>query len=46
MRVLFAGTPPMAVPSLEKLAQELDVCAALTTPDERPAAEGSPDPRR
>jgi len=33
MRILFAGTPPLAVPSLEKLAQELEVCAVLTAPD-------------
>lgn len=39
MRVLFAGTPPMAVPSLEKLAREVDVCAVLTAPDE-PAGRG------
>ena len=39
MRVLFAGTPPMAVPSLEKLAREVNVCAVLTAPDE-PAGRG------
>ncbi len=44
MRVLFAGTPPLAVPSLEKLAPAVDVCAVLTTPDE-PAGRGrSPRP--
>lgn len=44
MRVLFAGTPPLAVPSLEKLALAVDVCAVLTTPDE-PAGRGrSPRP--
>ncbi len=34
MRILFAGTPPMAVPSLENLARELRVVAALTAPDQ------------
>jgi len=34
MRILFAGTPPMAVPSLEKLARELGVAGALTAPDQ------------
>ncbi|HTP58355.1 MAG TPA: methionyl-tRNA formyltransferase, partial [Spirochaetia bacterium] len=33
MRILFAGTPPLAVPSLEKLAQDLEVSAVLTAPD-------------
>jgi methionyl-tRNA formyltransferase len=44
MRILFAGTPPMAVPSLEKLAQEMDVRGVLTAPDQ-PAGRGrSPCP--
>ncbi|HVP18559.1 MAG TPA: methionyl-tRNA formyltransferase [Spirochaetia bacterium] len=44
MRILFAGTPPMAVPSLEKLAHQTDVIAVLTAPDQ-PAGRGrSPCP--
>ncbi len=39
MRILFAGTPPMAVRSLEKLAREAEVCAVLTAPDQ-PAGRG------
>jgi methionyl-tRNA formyltransferase len=33
MRILFAGTPDMAVPSLEALNECFDVCAVLTNPD-------------
>ncbi len=33
MKVLFAGTPDIAVPSLEALAAEFDVAAVLTAPD-------------
>ncbi len=33
MRVLFAGTPEIAVPSLERLAGESTVCGVLTNPD-------------
>ncbi len=33
MRILFAGTPEIAVPSLEALAAEHDVAAVLTSPD-------------
>ena len=33
MRVLYAGTPDIAVPSLEKVAAEFDVCGVLTNPD-------------
>lgn len=39
MRILFAGTPEMAVPTLERLAQRFTVCAVLTAPD-RPAGRG------
>lgn len=35
MRVLFAGTPDFAVPSLESLAARGVVCAVLTSPDAR-----------
>jgi methionyl-tRNA formyltransferase len=33
MKLLFAGTPAIAVPSLEALAQHHEVCAVLTAPD-------------
>lgn len=33
MRILFAGTPDIAVPSLRALADKFDVCAVLTNPD-------------
>jgi methionyl-tRNA formyltransferase len=44
MRILFAGTPPMAVPSLEKLARDLEVCAVLTAPDAPSGRGRSPCP--
>ncbi|MBN1797386.1 MAG: methionyl-tRNA formyltransferase [Spirochaetales bacterium] len=40
MRLLFAGTPRFAVPSLETLAKEHDICAVLTAPD-RQAGRGN-----
>lgn len=39
MRVLFAGTPGFAVPSLAALADRFEVCGVLTAPD-RPAGRG------
>lgn len=39
MRVLFAGTPGFAVPSLAALAERFEVCGVLTAPD-RPAGRG------
>lgn len=33
MRILFAGTPDMAVPSLEALNECFEVCGVLTNPD-------------
>ena len=39
MRILFAGTPEIAVPSLSALAGEFDVCGVLTNPD-RPSGRG------
>jgi len=33
MRIIFAGTPEIAVPSLRALADKFDVCAVLTNPD-------------
>ncbi len=33
MRILFAGTPQIAVPSLERTALEFNVCGVLTNPD-------------
>jgi methionyl-tRNA formyltransferase len=39
MRILFAGTPALAVPSLEKAAHAHDVAAVLTGPDQ-PSGRG------
>ena len=33
MRILFAGTPALAVPALRQVARVADVCAVLTNPD-------------
>lgn len=33
MRILFAGTPEIAVPSLRKIAGDFAVCGVLTNPD-------------
>ena len=33
MRILFAGTPEIAVPSLERIAGNFNVCGVLTNPD-------------
>ena len=33
MRVLFAGSPDIAVPSLEKIAEKYKICGVLTNPD-------------
>ncbi len=35
MRILFAGTPDIGVPSLEFLAREFEICGVLTNPDSR-----------
>ncbi len=39
MRILFAGTPALAVPSLEAAMRACEVAAVLTSPD-RPAGRG------
>ncbi len=33
MRILYAGTPDISVPSLERLSSEFEVCGVLTNPD-------------
>ncbi len=33
MRILYAGTPEIAVPTLEHIASEFEVCGVLTNPD-------------
>jgi len=33
VRIFFAGTPDIAVPSLERLAHDFNVCGVLTNPD-------------
>lgn len=35
MRILFAGTPEIAVPTLRALAEHFDVAAVLTNPDKK-----------
>ncbi len=35
MRILFAGTPDIGVPSLELLSTEFEICGVLTNPDSR-----------
>ena len=35
MRILFAGTPAIAVPSLERLVRDFEVCGVITNPDKR-----------
>jgi len=40
MRVLFAGSPALGVPSLEAVAQRHRVCGVLTNPD-RPGGRGN-----
>jgi methionyl-tRNA formyltransferase len=39
MRILFAGSPELAVPSLDALHGRFEVCAVLTNPD-RPSGRG------
>jgi methionyl-tRNA formyltransferase len=33
VKIIFAGTPEIAVPSLKALAKEFEICAVLTNPD-------------
>lgn len=33
MRIIFAGTPEIAVPSLKALAEKFEICGVLTNPD-------------
>src|SRR6056297_1807576 len=42
MRVLFAGTPEIAVPSLEALAAEHEIVGVLTNPDRARGRKKSP----
>lgn len=44
VRLLFAGTPEVALPSLELLAAEHDVVAVLTRPDAARGRSGRPAP--
>ena len=39
MRILFAGSPEIALPSLERLHRSQEICAVLTNPD-RPTGRG------
>ena len=40
MRIFFAGTPDIAVPSLEKLSSVYDICGVLTNPDRPKGRKG------
>ena len=40
MNIFFAGTPEIAVPTLEKLASVYDVCGVLTNPDRPKGRKG------
>lgn len=44
LRVLFAGTPEVAIPTLDALAETHDVVAALTRPPARRRRRGEPEP--
>lgn len=44
LRVLFAGTPAVAVPTLRALAASHDVAAVLTRPPARRRRRGAPEP--
>ncbi len=44
MRLLFAGSPALSVPSLEAAAAEQEVCAVLTAPDRPAGRSGRPVP--
>lgn len=44
LRVLFAGTPDVAIPTLEALAERHEVVAALTRPPKRRRRRGSEEP--
>ena len=40
MKLVFAGTPAFAVPSLEALAEKFDIAAVLTQPDKLQGRKG------
>ncbi len=40
MKIFFAGTPEIAVPSLEKLASSFEICGVLTNPDRPKGRKG------
>ncbi|TVQ37904.1 MAG: methionyl-tRNA formyltransferase [Spirochaetaceae bacterium] len=44
MRILFAGTPQIAVPSLQRLHQSFEVAAVLTAPDAPSGRGRTPQP--
>jgi methionyl-tRNA formyltransferase len=44
MRILFAGTPALAVPSLEALVQRQEIRGVLTNPDRPSGRHGAPEP--
>ncbi len=44
MRIFFAGTPEIAVPSLERLALSFEICGVLTNPDRPKGRSGGVEP--
>ena len=40
MKIIFAGTPEFAVPSLEALAEKFQIAAVLTQPDKPQGRKG------
>lgn len=44
MRILFAGTPEIALPSLSALSEAHDVVAVLTNPDKPRGRKSTPEP--
>ncbi len=44
MRIVFFGTPPLAIPALARLAAEHEVAAIVTQPDRPRGRSGTPEP--
>ena len=44
MKIFFAGTPEIAVPSLERLASVYEICGVLTNPDRPKGRKGKIEP--
>jgi len=44
LKILFAGTPSIAVPLLQEISSRFEVCAVLTSPDRPSGRSGRPQP--